>query len=152
MNLFDKQFKIRARAIIIYNGKLLVVKHRKDDSFFALPGGHLEWGEDIKTCLSREILEEFGVNPEIGRLLYIHTFIEKEIKQSVEFFFEVTNSSDFLDTQKLEKSHAFEIFEMRWISQNEDINILPKDVVQDFKNGRILSDEVRYINDLIINK
>jgi len=41
-------------------GKILLVKH-KNTSFWALPGGHLEEGENIYKCLKREIREEFGI-------------------------------------------------------------------------------------------
>ncbi|HUC89083.1 MAG TPA: NUDIX domain-containing protein [Candidatus Paceibacterota bacterium] len=141
---FGKQFRIRARAIIIHDGKLLIVKLRKNDDFYCLPGGHLEYGESIKECMNREIIEELGISPQIGRLLYINNFIE-ETEQSMEFFFEATNAPDFLDTQKLEKSHAFEIFEIRWITKDENVNILPEKIAEDFKNGEILSDTVRFI-------
>ena len=71
----DKKIVVRARAVILHEDKLLVVKHSPEDTFVALPGGHLEWKEDIKGCLKREMLEELGVAPEIGRLLYINNFI-----------------------------------------------------------------------------
>ncbi|OGI65549.1 hypothetical protein A3A95_02870 [Candidatus Nomurabacteria bacterium RIFCSPLOWO2_01_FULL_39_18] len=111
----------------------------------ALPGGHLEWREDIKECLSREIIEELGVKPEIGKLLYINNFTQTDNKQYVEFFFEVKNGVDYLDTQKLTRSHAHEIAEIVWVSPNEDIHILPKNLGEDFKAGKIVSNEVRYI-------
>ena len=79
----NKKFVIRARGIIIHEGKLLGVKHPHDTSFCALPCGHLEWKEDIKECLRREIIEELGVNPNIGRLLYVNNFMDGDIKQSI---------------------------------------------------------------------
>jgi ADP-ribose pyrophosphatase YjhB (NUDIX family) len=148
MNPADRQFTIRARAIIIHENKLLIIKQRKKDDFYTIPGGKLEWGEDIKKCLKREIIEELGVISEIGRLLYINTFIEKDSKQAVEFFFEVTNASDFLNIEKLFKSHGFEIFETIWIDRKENLNILPKKISEDFKNGEIMSDTARFISDL----
>lgn len=141
----NKKFVIRCRAIILHQGKLLVVRHADDTSFVALPGGHLEWGEDVKDCLSREIIEELGVRPEIGRLLYVNTFEDKNSIQPVEFFFEVTNGGDYLDIEKLTRSHAHELFEINWACPTDNIKILPQKMGQDFKEGKILSDEIRYI-------
>ena len=69
----NKNIIIKVRGIIIHDSKLLIVKH-KQSQFMALPGGHLEYGEDVVACLRRELFEELGVPPEIGRLLYINTF------------------------------------------------------------------------------
>jgi len=143
----DKKIIIKVRAIILHVGKLLAVRHPHDTSFAALPGGHLEWGEDIKECLSREIIEELGVKPEVGRLFYINNFSQTDGKQYVEFFFEVKNGKDYLDTEKLTRSHAHEISEIVWISPTDDIRVLPKSLGEDFKVGKIISDEVRYIKD-----
>ena len=140
------QFLVRCRAIIINDDKLLVVKIG-DNNFYALPGGHLEWNEEIQECLSREIIEELGVRPEIGKLLYVNNFMEKENRQSIEFFFEVINGKDYIDSQKLIRSHAHEIAEIYWASQDEKVRILPKQIAKDFKEGKILSDITRFIND-----
>ena len=143
----EKKIVIHVRAIILNDGKLLAVRHPHDTSFAALPGGHLEWGEDVKGCLSREIIEELGVKPDIGRLLYINNYTQTDNKQHIEFFFEVKNGNDYLDTEKLARSHAHEIAEMVWISPTDNVKILPKLFAEDFKAEKVISDEVRYIKD-----
>src|SRR5512133_2601574 len=128
-----KKIIIKVRAIILHEGKLLVVRHPHDTSFVALPGGHLEWGEDIKECLSREMVEELGVRPDIGELLYINNFTQPDGKQHIEFFFKVKNGMDYLDTEKLARSHAHEIAEIVWINPTDSIRILPKSFGEDFR-------------------
>ncbi|MEI8337557.1 MAG: NUDIX hydrolase [bacterium] len=142
------KFMIRCRAIIFHDGKLLVVRHNRDSSFVALPGGHLEQGEDVKECLRREIVEELGIEPEIGRLLYIHTFQDLNNKQDVEFFYEIRNSEKYLDCKNLSGSHTFEIADIFWMSPTDDVQILPKKIAEDFRAGKLLSDEVKYIKEL----
>ena len=143
---------VRCRAIIVHDNKLLAVKHAEQSEFYALPGGHLEWGEDIIEAMKREVMEELGVEPKIGRLLYVHNLVQPAenllpAKQSIEFFFEVTNSVDFLDTNKLGGTHKFEIFDMSWIDKNDTKTLMPKRVQTDLNNGIILSDTVRFIFD-----
>ena len=145
--IIKKKFKVACHAVIVHDGKLLVVKLPHDESYYCLPGGHLEFGEDVKECLSREIVEEIGVKPVIGRLLYVQTYLEKEWLQTTEFIFEVTNGSDFVGCEKLNPSHTHEIVERYWASPTDDINILPKAVGAHFREGTILSDEIRYIKD-----
>ena len=141
----DEKFIIRCRAVIISDGKLLVVKHGEDFDYYALPGGHLEFGEDAKECLSREIIEELGVKPEIGRLLYVNTFVDKNNTQPMEFFFEVVNGKDYLDIEKLERSHAHELFDIYWASPSDNIKILHQKFAEDFKKDGINLDNIRYI-------
>jgi len=143
----DKKIIIKVRAIILHEGKLLGVRHPHDTSFVALPGGHLEWGEDLKECLSREIVEELGVKADIGRLFYVNTFIKPDGKQYIEFFFEVKNGADFLNVEKLVRSHAEEISEIVWVNPDDGIRMLPKSLENDFKARKVVSDKVRYIRD-----
>lgn len=142
----DKKIVVRARGIIVHEGKLLGVKHPHDTSFCALPGGHLEWGEDIKECLVREMVEELGVVPQVGRLLYINNFMDGDTRQSIEFFFEITNSSDYLNIKHLKTTHAHEIAEVCWVKPSDNIPLKPNKLWEDFKKGEMLSDVTRYID------
>lgn len=135
---------IRTRAIIVHEGKLLAVKHSGGQHNYALPGGHFEWGEDIRESLKREIIEELNIEPQIGRLLYINNFKE-ENKQSIEFFFEVTNGEDYLDTESLGGTHKHELADICWVEKGSEKEILPKEIQADLNNGTLLSNEVRYI-------
>lgn len=137
-------FKIRCRAIILHEEKLLVVKHRPESDYYALPGGHLEPGESLLECVAREIVEELGVQPEIRRLLYIHTFEDKDKIVSMEFFFEVTNSIDFINLDGLERTHAFELAEIKWAVPADGLKIRPEQVTSDFAKGALLADAIRY--------
>ena len=144
----NKNIIIKVRGVIIHDSKLLIVKH-KESQFMALPGGHLEYGEDVITCLKRELVEELGILPEIGRLLYISTFMSDRKDEYVEFFFEVKNGKDYLNIDGLERTHAHELSEILWVSSNTDIEILPKQFNEDFKNNRIFEGETKFINELI---
>lgn len=140
----EPKLVVRSRAIILHEDKLLVVKHDEDIDIYALSGGHLEKNENPVDCIEREIFEELGVKPKIGRLLYVNSFIKKDM-HSIEFFFEITNGEDFLDIEKLKGTHSHEIFKILWINKNDNFNLLPKKVLEDFKNGTLLSDSVRFI-------
>jgi ADP-ribose pyrophosphatase YjhB (NUDIX family) len=142
----NKKYKIRCRGIID-EGKMLVVRHPHDTSFCALPGGHLEWGETPIDCIKREIIEELGIEPEIGRLLYVNTFFDGEEIQPIEFFFEIKNTKDYIDCEQNDRTHEHEVVEMVWADSEKCPRILPNRLCTDFKDGNILSDETRYISD-----
>lgn len=109
----------------------------------------MELGEDILECLKREIVEELGISPEIGRLLYINNFVDKYGIQCIEFFFEIVNSSDYLvDIKSLNRTHADEIAEVYWAEASHGDKILPKKFGEDFKAGKVISDQTRYIQSL----
>ncbi len=142
----EKKFVVRSRAVIMHNGELLLVKHPHNTRFAALPGGHLEWGEDPRECLRREIIEELGIEPVLGRLLYINTFMDGEYKQPFEFFIEVTNGKDFKNAVQLSGVDAHEIAEILWVTPDTEERILPLAFADDFKEGKLMRDEARFIN------
>ncbi|MBP7006465.1 MAG: NUDIX domain-containing protein [Candidatus Pacebacteria bacterium] len=142
----NKNIILKVRGVIIHDSKLLIVKHIGTD-FMALPGGHLKFREDIISCLKRELIDELGVIPEIGRLLYINTFMEKS-NEYIEFFFEVKNGKDYLNIDGLERTHARELTEILWVHPSNDIEILPKKFNVDFKNNKIFNGEIKFINEL----
>jgi ADP-ribose pyrophosphatase YjhB (NUDIX family) len=141
----EKKFKIKCRGIIFYEGKLLLVKHPGDKVNYALPGGKLEYGEKILDALKREMHEEFGIEVEIGRLLYINNYIEEDGVNYIEFFFEIKNTKDFIDINSLNGEHKDELSEIIWKDQKSEFSILPKQIEVDFKNGKLLEQEVKFI-------
>ena len=147
----DKKTIIRCRAIILHEGKLLVVKHLAENTYYVLPGGHLDWGEDLKECMSRELEEELGIKGDVGRLFYINNYVSDNTgytgknTQSIEFFFEIKNSADYAKIDRPIGTHADEIYEIKWVGKDDSINILPLSIISGLKDGTLESDFVRFV-------
>lgn len=129
----------------MHEGKLLLVRHAHSEESYVFPGGHLDFGEDPQECIKRELIEELGIEPKIGRLLYVHTFINAEEVQSVEFFFEIANGEDYLEHALKEKSHGYEIADVSWIAPKDTIQILPEAIGLDFNEEKLFSEGVRFV-------
>jgi 8-oxo-dGTP diphosphatase len=81
-------------AILRKDGKILIAKRQSGDAFegkWEFPGGKIEEGETPEQCLRRELLEEFGIDTIINRLLYVvpYTYTEGSI---LLYAYEVTQS------------------------------------------------------------
>lgn len=140
--------QIRCRGIILdSDGKMLVVKHGADLDYYALPGGKLDDGENPLVCIKREIFEEFGVEIQVenAKLLYVHNWKKKKDgSDNLDFIFLIKDNGAFMDLKDKKGTHAFEIFEIKWIDRNEEINLLPKQILIDYKKG--FSDEVVFLS------
>lgn len=66
-----KHIELISRAIVIERGRILACQRRGTD-YWALPGGHFEWGESAEKALRREVREECGVKSMVSRLWVIH--------------------------------------------------------------------------------
>lgn len=65
-----------AKAIIIEDGHILVVKYAATDGFvYCLPGGGQQNGEPLTNALKRECLEEISSAVDVGELLFIREYI-----------------------------------------------------------------------------
>jgi ADP-ribose pyrophosphatase YjhB (NUDIX family) len=62
-------FQVRAAAIFAHDGHILLHKF-ESDTFWALPGGRVEPGEDARTTVFREMKEELNEAIECAELLY----------------------------------------------------------------------------------
>ena len=74
------QMNIRnsAKAVIVKDGKLLAVKIQENgDTYYILPGGGQEHGENLHQALERECREELGAKVEIGELIFVREYIGK---------------------------------------------------------------------------
>ena len=84
-----------AKAIVIREGKLLVIKNRDaEGDWYILPGGGQHHNETLHQALQRECYEEIGVGVTVGPLRFIreyigknHEFIEDSRVHQVEFMF-----------------------------------------------------------------
>jgi 8-oxo-dGTP pyrophosphatase MutT (NUDIX family) len=66
------------KAFIVYNDAVLMIKKSKDapnqPNKWEVPGGRIEFGETIDSHIKREVLEEVGLEIEIGNPFDVWTF------------------------------------------------------------------------------
>lgn len=109
--------RVNVRGIIINNkGEIfcqkLTANSDKGRDFWCTPGGGLEMGEGLLDGLRREMIEETGVKPEIGKLLFIQQFAESGEQsahgpnEQLEFFFLITNWQDYQHINLEQTSHG----------------------------------------------
>jgi hydrolase, NUDIX family len=113
------QRRVNVRGIIVSDqGEIfcqqLTANDGKGRNFWCTPGGGLKCGESLLDGLRREMIEETGVEPEIGRLLFIQQFAESGEQsapgpnEQLEFFFLITNWQDYQHIDLEQTSHGIE--------------------------------------------
>ena len=95
-----REFIVRSCAILIHGSAVLAEEAAYGDgtSFYCLPGGHVKFGEDLASTLSREIDEEAGLNVEVDKLVYVHENFYRHRgvdSHEIGFYFLVDLSSEF---------------------------------------------------------
>lgn len=67
-----------AKAIIMDNKRLLTIKlQENNETYFILPGGGQEPGENLHETLKRECREEAGAEVTIGDIIFVREYIGK---------------------------------------------------------------------------
>ncbi|MBC6419537.1 MAG: NUDIX hydrolase [Prochloron sp. SP5CPC1] len=105
---------------ILPDGKIVLVKRpKKSDQKeeWGLPGGMVDWGEDIPATVSRELKEETGLNlVKIKRIVgvYSEAFRDPRV-HSIAVSVEVEAEGTFQveDTLEIEEARAFTVQELR---------------------------------------
>lgn len=142
---------ISVRAIIISQGKLLCFRLQPTkadpdkDSFWSTPGGGLDPGEDLLSGLSREMIEETGIAPLIGNLLYVQQFRHKD-QELMDFMFEVKNVRDYLAIDLNKTSHGLEEVEEIAFVEPKSAHILPVFLTEVSLEDDLRSGKTRYFN------
>lgn len=94
----NRSIRIRVSALIVDNGKILLIAHKKGNKVYWLtPGGGVDYGEILPTALKRELAEELGVSIEVGDIAFICDTIEPSHKRHIlnVFFHCRVNSGDY---------------------------------------------------------
>lgn len=64
--------RVRVAAVILIDGHILMVRQSRDGAeYHLLPGGGVEPGETIGAALTREVVEETGLEVSVDRPLFI---------------------------------------------------------------------------------
>ena len=67
----DGLINLRVGAIIMKNGKLLMVGNNRAPYLYSV-GGRIKFGETSEEAVEREVFEETGVKMKVDRLGFIH--------------------------------------------------------------------------------
>ena len=69
-----------ASAVILRGSEVLLIERGKGllKGQWSLPGGHIEPGEAARAAALREVVEETGVEAELGGLLDIHEVVRRD--------------------------------------------------------------------------
>lgn len=78
--------EVRVEAIIFNKeGKLLLIEHKKNqESYWVLPGGHLEYLERFENGIKRELKEELSIDKvNVVDICFVNEYINDENKRHV---------------------------------------------------------------------
>ncbi len=125
--------RVTVRGIIIKDGKLFAQRLKNKDGstrdYWCTPGGGLDDGESLHDGLTREMIEETGITPVIGKLLFVQQYADEK-REYLEFFFEITNADDYEQIDLDSTSHgATEIADFGFINVMTE-RILPESLQQ----------------------
>ena len=105
--------RVATRGIIYRNGQMLLTKQKDDNGGeaenWATFGGGLDPGESLIEGLHREMIEETGIVPKVGRLLFVQQYAEPDdkSKEYLEFFFHIENTEDYEVIDLPSTTHGF---------------------------------------------
>ncbi len=84
----DRPF-VGVGGVIVQNGKVVIVKRRYDPlaGRWSIPGGGVELGETLEASVAREMLEETGLEVEVGPVIEVFDRITRDEAGGVRYHF-----------------------------------------------------------------
>ena len=114
-----------ARAVILSRNKIILCRIKGKNRYF-LPGGHVEFGEEIKASLKRELMEEAGMKVKLNKVIgVVENFYRENRKSHHEINIIFSGTTETRKILSKEPHIEFEYMDIKYI-KNE--NILPKQV------------------------
>lgn len=120
----NQNINIKVAALIIKNGKLLLIKEKNNKNnryYWNLVKGtfELEKDKNIISAIRREVLEEVNIKIEIDRLFSVH-FKNKKNKMIIQFNLLVhTNQTPKLSSKQFQKKLDEDIVDCKFFSKKE---------------------------------
>jgi 8-oxo-dGTP pyrophosphatase MutT (NUDIX family) len=134
--------RTRAKAVVIHNGKILVMFRRKNGKeYYVTPGGGVENGESVEEAVVREVKEETTIDVSVDILLYHHIYDD-----DTEQYFYLCNylsGTPKLSPDSIEATIRFSennFYDPKWIDFNEIKNLvfypleIRDNLIKDYKN------------------
>lgn len=89
--IYGDKVRLRVCGMCWQDGKLLLVNHAglRPGNFWSPPGGGIEFGSTLSSNLSREFVEETGLQVAVGHFMFGCEFLNNPL-HSVELFFAVS--------------------------------------------------------------
>lgn len=109
--LEGRKFNYRACAVIISKNRILAM-HDERSPYFYLPGGRVRMGETAEQAVVREIREELGVAPKVGRPLWLNqAFFTEDVDGTRYHELCIYFLMDISDTDLSERGDSFTLTE-----------------------------------------
>lgn len=125
--------RIIVRGLITYENKAFLVRLKKFPDFWCMPGGGWEQGEGLAETTKREIIEELGIVPKVGNLVYIQQFGGRGNYTPPEFIFHITNGQDFIHVDLGKTTHGKAEIEEFGFFDPRTVPFLPKFIADDWE-------------------
>ena len=107
----------RARALILHNGQILLMKRNKPDTeYYALMGGKVEPGETPEQACVREVMEECGVTVELVKQIHSDQDVfEGVLNTHYIYLCTYISGTPALSGEELERNTADNRYEPMWV-------------------------------------
>jgi len=114
-------------VIVVERGKVLLVQRGKEPSRgrWTIPGGVVELGETVHEAAKRELMEECGIEVEIGRLIAAFDSIVRDADGRVRFHYVIL---DMLGARTGGEVRAGgDVMDARWVGVDDlqSLDVLP---------------------------
>ena len=111
LSLSHKKIRIRVAGLVVKDDTILLIAHKKrNDIYWLLPGGGVEYRESLDNALKREFKEELGLDVDVGDIAMIADSIEPNGKRhiiNVIFWCNLISEAIQLGSEKILYGYSF---------------------------------------------